>query len=125
VPVDLPSGREVLSHVDKLRLTAVSKVRSYFIAQIQGLRARQTNVCVLQNNRLLKYKGMMKFLGQAAPDVREEIREVYVEAMSKTLCNLFRTYQGQLGKMCGKVAGKGDLIGGGEGGVFGGNKTVR
>ena len=52
----------------------------------------------------------MKFLDDAAPDVHQEVRDIYAESMAKTISSLFKTYQSQLTKLDSKVAGKHDLI---------------
>ena len=109
-PEDTASGREMRSHIDKLRLKAVEKTREYFINTIAELRKVKTNVRMIQIEKLLKFKQLMKFLDDAAPDIHAEIRDIYVESMAKTLSSLFKTYQSQLTKLDMKVANKHDLI---------------
>ncbi|GMH82470.1 hypothetical protein TrST_g12487 [Triparma strigata] len=116
-PADTVAGREMRSHIDKLRLKAVEKTRGYFLSKIGELRKAKTNVRMIQTSSLLQYSALMKFLDNAAPDVHNEIRDVYVESMSKVLSGLFKTYQSQLGKLDLKVAGKNDLIAVEEGAV--------
>ncbi|GMH82404.1 hypothetical protein TL16_g09244 [Triparma laevis f. inornata] len=89
---------------------AVEKTRDYFLSKISELRKAKTNVRMIQTSSLLQYASLMKFLDNAAPDVHNEIRDVYVESMSKVLSGLFKTYQSQLAKLDLKAAGKNDLI---------------
>lgn len=116
-PGDTVAGREVKSHIEKLRLKAVAKVRDYFLFKIGELRKSRTNVRVIQVNSLIKYSKLNYFLGEAAPDIHDEIRDVYIETMGKTILNLFKTYQIQLSKLDSKVACKNDLIAVEEGAV--------
>ena len=88
-PGDTASGKEVAVHVGKLRLKTVAKCRDYFLAKVSEVRRARTNIRVVQVNGLLKYASLMRFLLDAAPDVHDEIRDVYIESMSKTLQNLF------------------------------------
>jgi len=98
------------SHIEKLRLKAVEKSREYFINVIAELRRAKTNVRMIQTEKLLKYMQLMNFLDDAAPDVHQEIRNIYTESMAKTISSLFKTYQSQLSKLDSKMAGKHDLI---------------
>jgi vacuolar protein sorting-associated protein 52 len=95
-PSQTVSGREMQSHVHKLRLVAVSRVRDYFLAQVAMLRRPQTNIRMIQVHGLLKYAELQDFLEDASPEIASEIFKVYIESMSKTLYSLFRTYQAQL-----------------------------
>ena len=44
----------------------------------------------------MKYSALQDFLQEASPEIATEILNVYLESMSKTLLQLFRTYQAQL-----------------------------
>jgi hypothetical protein len=95
-PVDTVAGQEMQEQVAKLRVMAVSRVREYFLKQMALLRRPQTNVRMIQVHGLLKYAALQDFLEEACPEIASEILNVYVESMSKTLQQLFRTYQAQL-----------------------------
>jgi hypothetical protein len=95
-PVDTVAGQEMQEQVAKLRIMAVSRVRDYFLKQMALLRRPQTNVRMIQVHGLLKYAALHDFLEEACPEIASEILNVYVESMSKTLQQLFRTYQAQL-----------------------------
>jgi len=95
-PSETVAGQEMQEQVTKLRLMAVSRVRDYFLKQMALLRRPQTNVRMIQVHGLLKYAALQDFLEEACPEISTEIFNVYVESMSKTLQQLFRTYQAQL-----------------------------
>ena len=67
----------------RLRLKAVSKVRSFLLAQISALRKPKTNLTILQNNVLLKYKDCVAFLRNNAPAVFNEVKHTYTDTISQ------------------------------------------
>jgi hypothetical protein len=95
-PSETVAGDEMRSHVHKLKLVAVSRIRDYFLGQMALLRRPQTNVRMIQVHGLLKYAPLQEFLEEASPEVAAEVYNVYMESMGKTLYSLFRTYQAQL-----------------------------
>jgi hypothetical protein len=95
-PSSTVAGNEMQSHVEQLRLVAVSRVREYFLQQMQSLRKPQTNIRMIQSHGLVQYADLYDFLVDLAPDIANEIFKSYTDSMSKTLYALFRTYQAQL-----------------------------
>jgi hypothetical protein len=95
-PASTVAGKEMQSHVEQLRLVAVSRIREYFLQQMLLLRKPQTNIRIIQSHGLLQFSDLYDFLMEASPDVAKEIFNVYTDSMSKTLYALFRTYQAQL-----------------------------
>ncbi|KAL9183797.1 hypothetical protein ACHAXT_004653 [Thalassiosira profunda] len=67
-PASTAAGKEMVDHLSKLRLQAVDRTRAYFLKVMKQLRRPKD----------------------------AQIRDVYVESMSKTLYTLFRTYHKQL-----------------------------
>jgi len=110
IPSKTKAANEMYNHIYKLRLRAVTRTRDYFLSKISDLRRPKTNVRIIQVNALLKYDYLIDFLAEASPDIYTEIRDVYVESMSKTLHALFRTYHHQLSRLEIKVATRNDLI---------------
>jgi hypothetical protein len=109
-PATTVAGKEMQAHILKLRLTAVVRIREYFLAKFAELRRPRTNVRMIQVNQLLRYGDLTDFLISAAPDVYQEVRDVYIESMGKTLHALFRTYSAQLSRLDSRVATRNDLI---------------
>ena len=71
--------------IEKLRCMAIQRIRNYFLNKIAELRTPKTNVRMIQVNSLLKYATLNDFLHDAAPDVYNEVRDVYMESMAKIL----------------------------------------
>lgn len=110
VPEDLPSGEELLQYVTKLRDRAIVRTRSYFLQTMTQLRKPKTNVRMIQVNCLLKYTRLLEFMLNANIDIYNEIRNAYVESMSKTLVALFRAYAAQLSVLDNVIATRKDVI---------------
>ena len=96
VPSQTLAGQELQEQLTNLRNLTVTRVRDAFLQQMALLRRPQTNIRMIQVHGLLKYAALQDFLQDASPVVANEILNVYFESMSKTLAQLFRTYQGQL-----------------------------
>ena len=109
-PRDTIAGKEMVVLIEKLRYMAIQRIRNYFLNKIAELRTPKTNVRMIQVNSLLKYAALNDFLHDAAPDVYNEVRDVYMESMAKILHALFRTYQAQLARLDAKAATRNDLI---------------
>jgi len=88
-PSKTVAGREMQTHVYRLRCVAVARVREYFLAQMTLLRRPQTNVRMIQVHGLLQYAYLQDFLAEANPQIAREMFNVYVESMSKvrTFCH--------------------------------------
>ncbi|KAL7483800.1 hypothetical protein ACHAW6_009442 [Cyclotella cf. meneghiniana] len=109
-PAMTVAGQEMRDHLSKLRLRAVDRTRTYFLNAMKDLRRPKTHVRMIQTHALLKYEYLVDFLLVASPTIHSEIRDVYVESMSKTLHNLFRTYHKQLLTLDLRLASRVDLI---------------
>lgn len=110
MPEDTPSGKELLQFVSKLRERAVVRIRSYFLQTMTQLRKPKTNIRMIQVNCLLKYVKLLEFILDANIDIFNEIRNAYVESMSKTLAALFRAYSAQLSVLDNVIATRKDII---------------
>jgi hypothetical protein len=95
---DTNAAREVIPVLEMLRSKAVAKVRDFLLSRITALRKGKTNVQMTQQ-MLLKFRYLYQFLGEHAASVAEEVRNVYLSAMSKVLLALFKSYHSQLGKL--------------------------
>mmetsp|Transcript_8197 Transcript_8197/g.13240 ORF Transcript_8197/g.13240 Transcript_8197/m.13240 type:complete len:690 (+) Transcript_8197:98-2167(+) len=98
-PMEMAAVQEVEPQLEKLRLKAVAKVRTFLLNQIAALRKPNTNVQIMQQNVMLKYKYFVTFLNAHAPAVAEEVKSTYVDAMSRILYTLFKSYYASLSKI--------------------------
>lgn len=97
--------------VDRLKLKAVSKIREFILQKIYSFRKPMTNYQIPQNT-LLKYRFFYQFLLANERTVAKEIRDEYVDTMSKIYYSYFKSYSGRLLKVqYEEVADKDDLMG--------------
>ncbi len=97
LPAHTRAAQEQQTRIDTLVQVAVVRIRDYFVSQLLILPQHpQTNVRMLQVHGLIQYTALQEFVQTQAPHVSDELFDLYVEIMSKTLYALFRTYQAQL-----------------------------
>uniref|UniRef100_W5KKM1 Vacuolar protein sorting-associated protein 52 homolog n=1 Tax=Astyanax mexicanus TaxID=7994 RepID=W5KKM1_ASTMX len=97
--------------VDRLKIKAVSKIREFILQKIYSFRKPMTNYQIPQNT-LLKYRFFYQFLLANERTVAKEIRDEYVDTMSKIYFCYFKSYSSRLLKVQYEdVADKDDLMG--------------
>ncbi|XVF63321.1 hypothetical protein PTKIN_Ptkin09bG0078600 [Pterospermum kingtungense] len=103
--------KDVQPELEKLRQKAVSKVFDFMVQKLQALRKPKTNIQILQQNVLLKYKFVTFFLKEHSKEVYNEVRAAYMDTMNKVLSAHFRAYIQALEKLQLDIATSNDLIG--------------
>ncbi|KAL0962345.1 hypothetical protein UPYG_G00338890 [Umbra pygmaea] len=97
--------------VDRLKIKAVTKIREFILQKVYSFRKPMTNYQIPQNT-LLKYRFFYQFLLANERTVAKEIRDEYVDTMSKIYYSYFKSYSGRLLKVqYEEVADKDDLMG--------------
>ncbi|MBN3295247.1 VPS52 protein, partial [Amia calva] len=97
--------------LSRLRTKAVSKIREFILQKIYSFRKPMTNYQIPQNT-LLKYRFFYQFLLANERQVAKEVRDEYVDTMSKIYYSYFKSYSGRLMKVqYEEVADKDDLMG--------------
>eukprot|EP00897_Mesotaenium_endlicherianum_P003559 jgi/Mesen1/3230/ME000187S02398 len=104
--------KDVQPELERLRAKAVTKIREFLLNKIYNLRKPKTNVQILQQSVLLKYKYLAAFLREHGKEVYPEVSSAYMDTMSKVLSLQFRTYIQKLEMLQQEVATRDDLIGG-------------
>ena len=108
---DARSCTDVKDIVDKLKIKAVCKIREFLLEKINLFKKPMTNYHIPQNT-VLKFRFYYKFLMANNRDVAKEIKEFYVDTMSKVLFSYFKSYSGRLAKLqFDSVASETDLMG--------------
>ncbi|XP_042501936.1 vacuolar protein sorting-associated protein 52 A-like [Macadamia integrifolia] len=103
--------KDVQPELEKLRQKAVSKVFEFIVQKLYALRKPKTNIQILQQNVLLKYKYVILFLKERGKEVYTEVRGAYIDTMNKVLSAHFRAYIQALEKLQLDIATESDLIG--------------
>ncbi|XP_066919822.1 vacuolar protein sorting-associated protein 52 homolog [Clytia hemisphaerica] len=102
---------DVRDVLEKLKLKAVSKIREFVLQRVYQCRKPMSNYQVPQN-ALLKYRYFFEFLLMHHQQVAREIRDEYVDTMSKIYSAYFGGYIAKLMKLqYEELAGKDDLMG--------------
>jgi len=109
-PSQIAACKDVAAPLEKLRARAAARVREFLLAKVNDMKKPKTNVQMVQQNTLLPMKYLVSFLCSHAPQVESEFRDVYAEAMSKTLVNVFRAYHVGLLKLHEEMAARSDLL---------------
>lgn len=97
--------------IEKLRLKAVSKVREFLLQKIYQLRRPRTNIQIIQQNVLLRFKYFVTFLKEHGGDVYAEVRSEYARTLSRVLSQHFKSYLSDIERMHQVVATKHDVLG--------------
>ncbi|KAG9128854.1 hypothetical protein Leryth_009611 [Lithospermum erythrorhizon] len=103
--------KDVQPELEKLRQKAVSKVYDFMVQKLYALRKPKTNIQILQQSVLLKYKYIISFLKEHGKEVYNEVRAAYIDTMNKVLSAHFRAYIQALEKLQLDIATSSDLIG--------------
>lgn len=103
--------KDVQPELEKLRQKAVSKVFDFIVQKLYALRKPKTNIQILQQNILLKYKYVVTFLKEHGKEVYVEVRGAYIDTMNKVLSAHFWAYIQALEKLQLDIATSSDLIG--------------
>ena len=112
---------DVRPELERLRAAAARKTREFLVQKLYSLRKPKTNIQILQQNVLLKYKYAVTFLRRRAPEILTEVRACYIETMSRVLEQALRGYVGSLARLQQSpprelLASEQGLGGGGNGG---------
>ncbi|KAG6422134.1 hypothetical protein SASPL_118697 [Salvia splendens] len=106
---------DVQPELEKLRQKAVSKVFDFMVQKLTALRKPKTNVQILQQSVLLKYKCFDKyvilFMKEHGKEVYLDVRAAYIDTMNKVLSTNIRAYIQALEKLQLDIATSNDLIG--------------
>jgi hypothetical protein len=100
-PFSTPVGRESLPQVEKLRVTAVGKLRGFLSKALGELTRPQSNMAKTQEYMLLRYAPGMTFLSEFGGEAGREVRGMYCEAVGRQYADIFKRYHDDLVKGAG------------------------
>lgn len=102
---------DIQPELERLRQKAVSKVFEFIVQKLYALRKPKTNIQILQQSVLLKYKYAILFLKEHGKEIYSEVHAAYVDTMNKVLTAHFRAYIQAMEKLQLDIASSTDLIG--------------
>ncbi|KAI8893007.1 Sac2 family-domain-containing protein [Globomyces pollinis-pini] len=112
--------------LERLRIKAVDKIRDFLLKKIESLKIPNTNIALIQQNSLLKYKELFWFLMERYTPVGVEIHANYINVVNNYFLSSFERYVKSLQKLQ-LSSDKSELIGtveGGRTGLFGGRQSL-
>ncbi|ETE58138.1 Vacuolar protein sorting-associated protein 52-like protein, partial [Ophiophagus hannah] len=89
---------DVADILDKLKAKAVAKIRDFILQKVVSFRKPMTNYQIPQN-ALLKYRFFYQFLLGHERVIAKEVRDDYVDTMSKIYLSYFKSYTNRLMKL--------------------------
>lgn len=95
---DARSCNDVRDVVEKLKIKAVGKIREFLLDRINLFKKPMTNYHI-QQDTILKFRFYFKFLMANNREVANEIKEQYIDTMSKVTFSYFESYSGRLLKL--------------------------
>lgn len=102
---------DVKDILEKLKIKAMTKIRTYLFEQIYKFRKPMANYQVPQN-AMLKFKFFFEFILSNERNVAQEICNEYIDTMSKIYFSYFKSYSGRLMKLqYEECTSKEDLMG--------------
>ncbi|RUS69204.1 hypothetical protein EGW08_023031, partial [Elysia chlorotica] len=108
---------DVKDILEKLKIKAIAKIREFLLQKIYAFRKPMTNYQIPQNT-LLKFRIFNEFLMANERHVAKEVRDEYVDTMSKIYYSYFKSYssrliklQKELAKLFEEAAARDDLMG--------------
>nr|CAH7754358.1 unnamed protein product [Callosobruchus chinensis] len=105
------SCSDVKEILEKLKIRCMSKIRTYLLEQVSKFKKPMANYQIPQNN-LLKHKGHYEFLLSNERNIAEEIRNEYIDTMSKIYFSYFKSYESRVMKLqYEETTSKDDLMG--------------
>lgn len=107
---DIKSQNDVKDVIEKLKITAITKIRHFIIEQINKFKKPTTNYHIPQNT-LFEYKFLFEFLLNHDSISAHEIFNDYVDTLSKVYYTYFKSYLSYLQKLqFEEAATKDDLL---------------
>ncbi|KAM0942229.1 hypothetical protein DsansV1_C15g0136061 [Dioscorea sansibarensis] len=103
--------KDIQTQLERLRQKAVSKVFEFIMQKLYALRKPKTNVQILQQNVLLKYKYLIIFLKEHGRDIYNEVRAAYIDTMDKIISAHVCAYIQAMEKLQLDIVTSSDLIG--------------
>eukprot|EP01063_Lacrimia_lanifica_P041352 TRINITY_DN9627_c1_g1_i2.p1 TRINITY_DN9627_c1_g1~~TRINITY_DN9627_c1_g1_i2.p1 ORF type:complete len:703 (+),score=285.50 TRINITY_DN9627_c1_g1_i2:108-2216(+) len=101
---------EVAPCLQSLTLQLAAKVRGYLLAKVALLNRPKTNVTIIQQSVLTKYRPLMKFLMDSAPEAGQDVKDSYVATLSSLYYTKTKGFLETLTKLEKKMLSKSDVV---------------
>ena len=82
-----------------MKLKIIGRIRNFLIATMEALKKPRTNTQIIQQNVLLRFKELNKFLINHAQGIFIEVSNYYCELMCGIYYNIFKLYISEVAKL--------------------------
>jgi vacuolar protein sorting-associated protein 52 len=86
IPSETHVGQTLLPELERLKTRCMTKIKDYFVMKFKELRKPKTNIQMLQQNSLIKFAPLLKFLQEENEAAAEEIRYANAPHLCACLC---------------------------------------
>jgi hypothetical protein len=104
------SMQEVYPELLKLNCKAATRIRMFLLTLLHSLNKPKTNVSVLQESILMKYKDLLSYLRENRQDSFIEVCMSYTENLSQIYLKSFKAYMAALKPLITDKATKHDVV---------------
>jgi hypothetical protein len=91
--------REIEPELTKLKIKACERIRAFILDEVSMLKKPKTNIQLIQQNRLIKYKMLLLFLKDHNQPIFFEIVQVYSDTLNKIYNHNLSLYINELNKL--------------------------
>ncbi|KAI9016791.1 Sac2 family-domain-containing protein [Hyaloraphidium curvatum] len=95
----LRAFRDVGPELERLRLKAADKIRTFFAERMKALRSHNANLSIVQQSSLLKFKELFWFLVDRHQDAASDLRQSYMNTVEAYYYSHFEKYIKTLAKL--------------------------
>ena len=107
---DSQAIKDVIDEIEKLTIQVCHKIRSFLLSMFYKLHKDKTNFQIIQQNSLIRYKSLNKFLMTHSQDKYIEITNQYAEYMSKRYYNDLKDYSSDISKLVKERITRNDVV---------------
>lgn len=100
----------IVPEVEKLKIKIIGRIRNFLIATMEALKKPRTNIQIIQQSVLLKFKELTRFLRSHGQGIYLEVSNYYCELMCGLYMGLFKSYITEISKLGEEVVGKNESI---------------
>lgn len=103
--------KDIGPELERLRLKVTDRIRQYLLEKIKSLSLPNTNISIIQQSILIKYKSLQHFVIQRHNDAANELSLTYIQIMNSYYFSKFSKYGTKIQKLSLVIADKTDMIG--------------
>jgi hypothetical protein len=103
--------RDVDEVLSRLKARAVCRVRDWLLGKIASLRRPRTNVSIIQQSVLLKFRFLPRFLARHAPEVLRDLKNEYGSALGRIYSQRLKGYLSAMERLQVAAATLTDVLG--------------